>query len=368
MTTTGIRASQTPSRLKTWVDARTGTVLDSAETIEEGTGNTQYSGTVTLDTTGRPADLCSCATPSDNFTTDLNGATTGTGTDVHRRRRHLGHRLARAAARPPPPTPSGAPRRPATTTRHVHGRAGIWNNGAGARSRVHYGNAYVNAFWDGTQMTYGDGAGNTHPLTSLDVAGHEMSHGVTANTAGLNYRGESGGLNEATSDIFGTAVEFYADDTSARPTSATTSSARRSTSTATAPRCATWTSPARTAQRRLLDRTVGRLDVHYSSGPPNHFFYLLSEGTGAKTINGVSLQQPDLQRPRRDRHRPRRAEKIWYRTLTTKLTSSSSYAAARNGAIASAKELYGKNSAECLAVQSAFTAIAVPAGTQTCAN
>ena len=81
----------------------------------------------------------------------------------------------------------------------------------GARSRVHYGNDYVNAFWDGTQMTYGDGAGNTHPLVELDVAGHEMSHGVTEDTAGLNYSGDAGGLNEATSDIFGTAVEFYAD-------------------------------------------------------------------------------------------------------------------------------------------------------------
>ena len=53
--------------------------------------------------------------------------------------------------------------------KNVLGRNGIWNNGAGARSRVHYGNAYVNAFWDGTQMTYGDGSGNTHPLTSIDV-------------------------------------------------------------------------------------------------------------------------------------------------------------------------------------------------------
>ena len=61
-------------------------------------------------------------------------------------------------------------------------------------------------------MTYGDGAGNAQPLTAIDVAGHEMSHGVTENTAGLNYSGESGGLNEATSDIFGTAVEFYANN------------------------------------------------------------------------------------------------------------------------------------------------------------
>ncbi len=72
----------------------------------------------------------------------------------------------------------------------------------------------MNAFWDDSCfcMTYGDGSGNTHPLTSLDVAGHEMSHGVTSNTAGLNYSGESGGLNEATSDIFGTGVEFFANN------------------------------------------------------------------------------------------------------------------------------------------------------------
>jgi Zn-dependent metalloprotease len=63
-------------------------------------------------------------------------------------------------------------------------------------------------------MSYGDGAGNAAPLTEIDVAGHEMSHGVTENTAGLVYSGDAGGLNEATSDIFGTAVEFYANNPS----------------------------------------------------------------------------------------------------------------------------------------------------------
>ena len=116
-------------------------------------------------------------------------------------------------------------------------------------------------------------------------------------------------------------------------------------------------------------RTVGRLDVHYSSGPLNHWFYLVSEGSGAKTINGVAYNSPRCgTAPAVTGVGRAVAEKVWYRTLTTKLTSSSGYAAARNGAIASAKELYGKNSVNCLAVQSAFTAIAVPAGTQTCAN
>ena len=96
--------------------------------------------------------------------------------------------------------------------KNVHGRNGIFNDGKGVPSRVHYGTNYVNAFWDGKQMTYGDGdnvvAG---PLISIDVAGHEMSHGVTSATANLTYSGESGGLNEATSDILGTMVEFYSN-------------------------------------------------------------------------------------------------------------------------------------------------------------
>ena len=80
---------------------------------------------------------------------------------------------------------------------------------------------YVNAFWSDSCfcMTYGDGDGVTFgPLVSIDVAGHEMSHGVTSRTANLIYSGESGGLNEATSDIFGTMVEFYANNASTRRT------------------------------------------------------------------------------------------------------------------------------------------------------
>ena len=249
VTTTGIRASQTPSKLNTWVDARTGKVIDSAETIHEGTGNTQYSGVVTLNTVGGPTFRLRDTVG--NYTTDMNAATSGPGTeftDLAPADDVWGTRIAGQ---------TGAARQTAAADAQwgaqqtyayylsTHNRAGIWNTGVGARSRVHYGNAYVNAFWDGTQMTYGDGAGNVRPLTSIDVAGHEMSHGVTQNTANLNYRGESGGLNEATSTS--SARPSSSTRPPPPPTWATTSSARRSTSTATAPRCATWTSRARTA-------------------------------------------------------------------------------------------------------------------------
>ena len=154
-------------------------------------------------------------------------------------------------------------------------------------------------------MTYGDGDGvNFGPLVSLDVAGHEMSHGVTENTANLTYSGESGGLNEATSDIFGTMVEFYANNAN-DPGDYLIGEEfdlkqhvgfRRMDNPSVGRQLA-----------RLLDAAVGQtLDVHYSSGVGNHFFYLLAEGSGAKTISGVAHNSPDLQRLDGHRHRPRR--------------------------------------------------------------
>ena len=249
----------------------------------------------------------------------------------------------------------------------AHNRAGIWNTGKGARSRVHYGSGYVNAFWDGTQMTYGDGAGNVRPLTQVDVAAHEMTHGVTQNTAGLLYRGESGGLNEATSDIFGTAVEWYAN-TAADPGDYLIGEKININGNGTPLRY--MDKPSRDGRSRdCWSSTLGRIDVHYSSGPLNKWYYLVSEGSGAKTVNGVAYNSATCNgAPAVTGVGRTVAERVWYRTLTTKLTSSSGYAAARNGAIASAKELYGRNSAQCLAVEKAFTAVAVPKGAQTCAN
>jgi hypothetical protein len=94
---------------------------------------------------------------------------------------------------------------------------------------------------------------------------------------------------------------------------------------------------------------------------------MASEGWGAKTINGVSYNSATCGgAPAVTGAGRTNIEKVWYRTLSTKLTSGSTYAAARNGAIASAKELYGASSATCTAVQAAFTAISVPAGTESC--
>ena len=173
-----------------------------------------YSGNVTIGTGGSAgAYTMTDPTRGGNNTTDLRGATSGTGTTFTDADNVWGNGATRDRAIAGVDAHYGA-QVTFDYYKNVLGRNGIFSNGTGVRSRVHYGNAYINAFWDGTQMTYGDGSGNAKPLTEIDVAGHEMSHGVTENTANLTYSGESGGLNEATSDIFGTMVEFYANNAS----------------------------------------------------------------------------------------------------------------------------------------------------------
>ena len=358
----GTKADQTPSRLHTVVDAATGATLDSWDEVVEGTGSSMYSGTVTLGTTlsGGSYQLKDAV---GNLTTDLNGATSGTGTlftdadDIWGNGSTSSRQTAGVDAQ------YGA-EKTFDYYKNVQGRNGIWDTGVGARSRVHYGNAYNNAFWDGTQMTYGDGAGNAKPLTAIDVAGHEMSHGVTENTAGLAYRGDAGGLNEATSDIFGTAVEFYANS-AADPGDYLIGEKIDIRGNGTPLRY--MDKPSKDgASRDCWSSTVKNLDPHYSSGPLNHWFFLASEGSGARTVNGVAYNSPTCNGATMNGAGRGNIEKVWYRTLSTKLTSRSDYKAARQGAITSAKELYGAGSPTCLAVKNAFDAIAVPAGSATC--
>jgi Zn-dependent metalloprotease len=362
--TTGTLADQTPSRLHTIVDATTGAVITSFDEVVKGTGNSQYSGTVTLNTT-LSGSTWQLRDTIGNYTTDLNGATSGTGTQFTDADNVWGNGSTTSRQTAGVDAQYGAEKTYAYYS-SVLGRAGIWNNGTGARSRVHYGNAYNNAFWDGTQMTYGDGTSNAKPLTSIDVAAHEMSHGVTENTAGLVYSGDAGGLNEATSDIFGTAVEWYANS-AADPGDYLIGEKIDINGNGTPLRY--MDKPSRDGRSAdCWSKSLGRLDVHYSSGPLNHWFYLVSEGSGTTSVNGVAYNSPTCNGTSMGGVGHAVAEQVWYRTLTTKLTSSSGYAAAREGAIRSAKELYGTGSAQCAAVENGFNAIAVPKGTQNCTN
>ncbi|MFG2951224.1 M4 family metallopeptidase [Streptomyces adustus] len=355
----GLQEDGTPNQLHVITDAATGKKLFEYQGIETGTGNTMYSGTVTLGSaqSGSTYNLTDTAR-GNHKTYNLNHGTSGTGTLFSGPDDTWGNGSASNLETAAADAHYGA----AVTWdyyKNVHGRSGIRGDGVGAYSRVHYGNNYVNAFWDDSCfcMTYGDGSSNTHPLTSLDVAGHEMSHGVTSNTAGLNYSGESGGLNEATSDIFGTAVEFYAANATDVGDYLIGEKININGNG----------TPLRYMDKPSKDGAskdswysgIGSVDVHYSSGPANHFFYLLSEGSGAKVINGVSYNSPTADGLAVTGIGRDKAEKIWFRALTTKFTSTTNYAAARTGTLAAAGDLYGTTSAEYKAVQDAWAGVAV---------
>nr|WP_314218936.1 M4 family metallopeptidase [Streptomyces sp. DSM 40713] len=357
----GLQEDGTPNELHVITDATTGAKLYEYQGIETGTGNTMYSGQVTLGTTqsGSTYNLTD-GTRGSHKTYNLNRGTSGTGTLFSGSDDVWGTGAASNLETAGADAHYGA----ALTWdyyKNVHGRSGIKGNGVAAYSRVHYGNAYVNAFWDDSCfcMTYGDGSGNTHPLTSIDVAGHEMTHGVTSNTAGLNYSGESGGLNEATSDIFGTSVEFYAQNASDVGDYLIGEEIDINGDG----------SPLRYMDKPSKDGAskdswysgIGSVDVHYSSGPANHFFYLLSEGSGTKTINGVTYNSATADGLPVTGIGRDKAEKIWFRALTTKFTTTTNYAAARTGTLAAAGELYGTTSTEYKAVQDAWAGVAVGA-------
>ncbi|WP_444933420.1 M4 family metallopeptidase [Microbulbifer sp. JTAC008] len=150
------------------------------------------------------------------------------------------------------------------------------------RMRVHYSNNYENAFWDGSQMTFGDGFTTFHPLVSLDVSSHEVSHGFTEQNSNLTYANQSGGINEAFSDMAGEAAEFYMKGTNDWMVGADIYKADG-------------------ALRYMDDptkdgRSIGHasdyysgMDVHYSSGVFNRAFYLIANSSGWNTQTAFDI-------------------------------------------------------------------------------
>ncbi len=341
----GERADGTPFEKHVIVDAMNGRELDAWDDIHTaaaaGTGRTLYSGNVAL-TTNSVSGGYELRDPSRGNTYTINMAGRKSGGSIMKDADNTWGNNATSDA-----ASAGSDAQYGTAVtwdyyKNVHGRNGIANDGKGAYNRVHYSRNYANAYWSDSCfcMTYGDGDGTTiKPLVALDVAGHEMTHGVTSRTANLTYSGESGGLNEGTSDIFGTMVEFYA------------ANANDAGDYLIGEKIMVGGGSLRSMVKPSADGAsadcwysgVGNLDVHYSSGVANHFFFLLAEGTnstygtsptcaagntrvatGSGTLTGIGRAA---------------AAKIWYRALTTKMTSSTNYAGARAATIAAAQEL-----------------------------
>ncbi|HSX99580.1 MAG TPA: M4 family metallopeptidase [Streptomyces sp.] len=361
----GFQHDGTPQELHVITDAETGKKLYEFEAIQTGTGNSQYNGSVTIGTTlsGSTYNLTDASRGSHKTYNKARATSSSAGTLFTDANDVWGTGTATSSSTDQNAAVDAHYGAQVTWDfyKNVLGRNGIKNNGVAAYSRVHYGNAYVNAFWSDSCfcMTYGDGDGNVKPLTSLDVAGHEMTHGLTSNTAGLNYSGESGGLNEATSDILGTAVEFYAANAK-DPGDYLIGEKVDIRGNGTPLRYMDQPSKDGNSANYWSSSLAG-LDVHYSSGPANHFFYLLSEGSGSKTINGVAYNSPTSNGATITGIGRDKAVQIWYKALSTYMTSTTNYKGARTATLNAASSLYGSGSTEYAAVNAAWAAVNVKA-------
>ncbi len=220
------------------------------------------------------------------------------------------------------------------------GRDSFDNAGAALISTVHYSRNYVNAYWDGTQMVYGDGDNSTSISLAIDadVTTHELTHAVTERTSNLTYSGQSGGLNEGMSDIFAAYCQSYKDSLGNGGTWTTTNEVFMIGE-------AIWTpGTSGDALRYMYDPKkdgasldyapdfTSSTDVHYSSGVPNLAFTLLSRGgthpRGKTTVNVTGIGTD-------------KAGRIFYEANTNCLTASSNYAAAKSCTETKATALYG---------------------------
>ncbi|MUV12927.1 M4 family metallopeptidase [Noviluteimonas gilva] len=351
-----------------FVDAKTGKVVDRWSNLETaaatGKGRTLYSGEVPLGTNSLASGF-ELRDPARGNSRTLDGSNSRTSGQVYKDADNTwGNNASTDVASAAADAQYGA----AVTWDYYlsrHARNGIANDGRGAYNRVHFGTRYQNAFWNDACfcMTYGDGDGTViGALLSLDIAGHEMSHGVNAHTANLVYEGESGGLNEANSDILGTMVEFFANNPSDPPdyligekifrANVPNSANQRFLRNMSNP-IADGRSP------NCWSPTLGTLDVHYSSGVANRFYYLLAEGSASKTFGGMVHSAPTCNGTIIVGIGRAKAERIWYRALTVYFTSTTDYAAARVATIAAARDLFGTTSPEAARVAAAWSAVAV---------
>ncbi|MCX6273954.1 MAG: M4 family metallopeptidase [Bacteroidetes bacterium] len=211
-------------------------------------------------------------------------------------------------------------------------------------SYVHYDQGYTNAFWDGTEMTYGDGSNPYTPLTSLEIAGHEISHGVTERTSGLIYSDESGAMNEGFSDCMGNSIRYYGkggiidwgigDEIGGTPFRDMSDPNLYQN-----PDCYNgtyWNAPN---------------EVHNNSGVLNFWYYLLTTGGSgtndlgnAYSVTGITIAK---------------AQQICYRMNAVYLFPSATYADARQWAIQAAIDLYGPCSPEHESTANAWHAVGV---------
>lgn len=228
-------------------------------------------------------------------------------------------------------------------------RNSIDNKGYQLISWVNDVNTSDNAYWDGSEMDYGNLTSNGNGVVGIDVIGHELTHGVTQYTSALTYSKEPGAINESMSDIMGKSVQFYA-----KP-----SDSSWVLSNDMGWEIRNFSNPNADGQPDTYKGTYwvstssDNYGVHTNSGIGNFMFYLLVKGgsgtndIGKKyTVSGIGLAK---------------ADQIIYRTNTTYLTSMSQYSDWRVACIQAATDLYGAASNEVKQVQNAWYAVGIGA-------
>jgi Zn-dependent metalloprotease len=232
-------------------------------------------------------------------------------------------------------------------------RNSIDNRGMRLDSTVHYGEEYNNAFWNGTQMVYGDGDGDIFNRFTkcIDVVGHELTHGVTQYEAALNYQGQAGALNESFSDVIGTLVKQYRlKQTVDKADWLIGNGLFKSKINGTALRSmkepgtayddpTIGKDPQPGHMKSYVRTTSDNGGVHINSGIPNRAFYLT-----ATELAGHAWEKAGM---------------IWYVTLRDKLRENSDFESAAKMTFEVAGNLYGRNGKEQNAVKKAWDLVGV---------
>jgi Zn-dependent metalloprotease len=230
----------------------------------------------------------------------------------------------------------------------LFGRDSLDDQGMTLRSVVHYSTNYANAFWDSTEMVYGDGdpSADILPLDrALDIGVHEMTHGVTEREAGLTYSGESGALNESVSDTAAATCESWSRGGVVDANTWTIAE------DVIQPPLRWLDDPAKDgASKDYYSTSLGNADPHYGSGVPNLAFYLMSagghhpRGKSAIEVTGMGIVA---------------AEEAWYRALTTYFTPTIKLAAARDALVRAAQDVHPRDLVAFYAVNDGLAAVGV---------
>lgn len=363
-----VDGSDGTSVLVTFIDAQTGEKVMQYDNLQTGSGSSLYSGTVSISTTGSGSTFYMEDTTRRMGTFNMNSTgneNTGTG-GTQSRYTDADDVWNTTIQRAGVDAHYGAAKT-FDYYQSAHNRNGIDGNyGPGTTtsaiggiglvvSRVHFGSSgrYNNAFWYNNQMSYGDGDGtNFTPLTTIDICGHEMTHGVTERTANLTYANESGALNEAMSDIFGAMVEAYADGGVSANTWKIGEDAYTPATSGDALRYMNTPQTAGDPDHYSI-RYTGTADsggVHTNSGIANHAFYLLAAG-GTNRVSGVAVTGIGTTDSAR----------IYYRALTAYMTSGTNFSGARTATINAANDLFGSTSTQATTVARSWCAVGVGA-------